>query len=63
MLDSLVRVSRRVGGDADLLAPEIRTARENVLDVRVPSHPRQSRARRAGLKDKPRTSPTATTQD
>ena len=35
MLDSLVRVSRRVGGAADLLATEMRAVQVNALAIRA----------------------------
>ena len=41
MLDSLVRVSRRVGGATDLLATEMRPATEQLLVIRDHSITRQ----------------------
>ena len=49
MLNSLVRVSRRVGGTADLLATEMRTVPARALSIRDRSttRPRQSQERGA----------------
>ena len=46
MLDSLVRVSRRVGGAADLLATEMRAARENSLAIRARLATRRARSQK-----------------
>ena len=49
MLDSLVRVSRRVGGAADLLTSEMRTvpAKTLAIRVRLDTRPRRSYERGA----------------
>ena len=59
MLDSLVRVSRRVGGAADLLDREMRTATEHCSIYESSHVPVWFRARRTGLKAEPTTSPEA----
>ena len=52
MLNSLVRVSRRVGGDADLLATEMRTvAKSHSLKETAPL-PAAARAKSPGLESK-----------
>ena len=48
MLDSLVRVSRRVGGAADLLATEMEAARENALAIRASLATRRRRSQEPG---------------
>ena len=44
MLDSLVRVSRRVGGAADLLVTEMRAVSRGTLDKRARSSTLRSRS-------------------
>jgi hypothetical protein len=48
MLDSLVRVSRRVGGAADLLAPETRAVPARTLAIRAHPHTRRLRSQARG---------------
>ena len=48
MLDSLVRVSRRVGGVTDLLATEMPTAPAKVLAIQADSSTRRSQRQRTG---------------
>jgi hypothetical protein len=61
MLDSLVRVSRRVGGAADLLATEMPAAPEKALAIQADSSTRRPRRQRArarppkGRRTSPRT--------
>ena len=62
MLDSLVRVSRRVGGAADLLATEMRAVPTRTLAVRARSVTRRVRSQERGAPGKPRTSPTPSVQ-
>ena len=55
MLDSLVRVSRRVGGIADLLATEWRAAPAKTLTAELSSVPAEQGARQRGLRTPKRT--------
>ncbi len=48
MLDSLVRVSRRVGGAADLLATEMQAVQEYALVIRACSSTRLGRSQERG---------------
>ena len=48
MLDSLVRVSRRVGGAADLLATEMEAAQVNALAIRASLATRRRRSQKPG---------------
>ena len=50
MLDSLVRVSRRVGGAADLLATETGAAPVKALAVRAPLGTRRARSQERGAR-------------
>ena len=50
MLDSLVRVSRRVGGATDLLATEMRPASELMLAIRDHSTTRRARSPVSGAR-------------
>ena len=62
MLDSLVRVSRRVGGVTDLLATEMPTAPARALAIQADSSTRRPRRQnaRARHRKRQRTSPRAT---
>ena len=58
MLDSLVRVSRRVGGDADLLAPEKDTAQDECArKTSALSSPPGPKSERRGLPSDPKAAP------
>ena len=52
MLDSLVRVSRRVGGTADLLATEMPTARANALAIQADSVTRRPQRQEPGARQR-----------
>ena len=63
MVDSLVRVSRRVGGATDLLATEMRTAPARDACYTSPlSYPSEPKPGNAGLGHKDQTSPTPSVQ-